>query len=343
MATECNEQVEHWVGVDVAKTTFDAALVRDGQRYPHTPLSAVPVRHFARTQVGAKELVEWLDSQLESPDSVRVCMEATGAYSTQLATWLLNERVALQPAIVNPARSCAFIDSLGLRNKTDQLDARALGFYGVERRPVAYEPPTKVMAELRALSRYRSNLVAAKGAESNRAGEPVVSRQVASMQKRRLRQFKRDVERLDTQIAALVHKTPQLKSDIDALTAIYGVGMVTAVVVLTEMGDLRRFGKARQLSAFAGMSPRIRQSGTSVNAKSHLCKQGNSRTRQALYMAAMTTIRGNNDLQRAYRRLLNQGKTHMAALGAVMRKLLCLMRAILISGKPYQAHFQLGG
>lgn len=343
LLVDSKQEAVHWVGVDVSKATFDAGLVRDAQRYPHTPLGAVPARQFARTAAGARALVEWLDGLVESAADVRVCMEATGAYSTELAQWLLAERPSLAPAIINPAHSAAFIKSLGLRNKTDKIDARALGFYGMERRPAPYEPPTRAMAELRALSRYRTRLVQAKVAESNRAGEPVVSRKVAALQRRRIRQLDRDIGNMDKQINALIQKTPELERDFEALTAIYGVGAVTAVIVLSEMGDLRRFGRARQLTAFAGISPRIRESGTSVMGKAHLCKQGNGRVRQALYLAAMTTIRGNNDLQRTYQRLLDNGKTHMAALGAVMRKLLCLMRAILVSGKPYQPLRQLGG
>ena len=118
---------------------------------------------------------------------------------------------------------------------------------------------------------------------------------------------------------------------------------MTAVTVRTELGDLRRFERARQLTAFAGMSPRIVESGTSIAGKPHLCKQGNRRVRHALYMAAMTAIRGQNDLQRCYQRLVAKGKSHMSALGAIMRKMLCLLRALLISGKPYQPVYRSGG
>ena len=326
----------HWVGIDVAKATFDAGLVRGEQRFPHTPLSAVPARHFERTEQGVMELLGWLDGLVKNHETVHVCMEATGAYSTELAVWLLKKRPALRPAIVNPARSAAFIKSLGLRNKTDKLEARALGFYGVERRPAAFEPPSRTMAELRALSRYRSRLVEEKVAEGNRAGEPAMSKSVARMQQRRLRQIERDIETLNQKMKALVDKTPKLKQDIETFTAVYGIGFVTAVIVRTELGDLRRFERARQLTAFAGMSPRIVESGTSLAGKPHLCKQGNSRVRHALYMAAMTAIRGQNDLQCCYQRLVAKGKSHMSALGAIMRKMLCLLRALLISGNPYQ-------
>jgi hypothetical protein len=68
--------VYHWAGVDVAKDTFDAALVLGGQRYPQTPLGQVPARRFARTEQGVAAFVAWLDELIGKKDAVRVCMEA---------------------------------------------------------------------------------------------------------------------------------------------------------------------------------------------------------------------------------------------------------------------------
>lgn len=333
---ERNVTVCHWAGLDVAKASFDASLVRAEQHYPHTPLGQVPARHFARTRAGVKAFVAWLDELVDGDAPVRVCMEATGSYSAELAGWLLEARATLKPSIVNPAYTSAFIKSLGLRNKTDKLDARGLGFYGVERRPVAYEPPRRAVMELRELSRRRSTLVEAKTAEGNRAAEPVLNKTVIKIQKRRLRALDRDINELNKAIRKLVDADPELKQDVAALMAMKGVGIVTAVVVRTELGDLRRFEQARQLSAFAGLSPRVFQSGTSVSGKTRICKRGNARVRATLYMAAMATTRGNNDFARFYQRLVARGMEAMAALCAVMRKMLCVMRAILISGKPYE-------
>jgi len=168
--------------------------------------------------------------------------------------------------------------------------------YGVEREPVAYEPPTPEHAELQALSRYRDALVRERTAAGNRAEEGSASRVVRRVQAKRLRL-------LD--------------------------------------GDLRRFHKARQLTAFAGVSPRIYQSGTSVNGRPRMCKKGSPRVRHVLYLAALTTIRGNNDLQRTYQRLLDEGKLPMVAIGAVMRKLLIVMRALLITETTYGPDWKL--
>lgn len=332
-------EVCHWVGADVSKATFDAGLVLADQRFPHTPLGAVPTHEFARTREGVEAFLGWLDERLAeagAPGAVRVCMESTGAYSTQLAVWMLEARPELRPAIVNPAQTAAFFKSMALRNKTDRLDARALGFYGVERGPLAFEPLTKEMARLRCVCRYRSALVEQKVAEGHRAGEEQASPKVARMQQRRIRQLARDIESLEKEMRGIVGASAALSEDLATLSSIHGVGFITAVTVMTELGDLRRFDTTRQLAAFAGLSPRTVSSGTSVRGRTRLCKQGNSKVRATLYMAAMQTTRKDNDLARCYHRLVAAGKPKRVALCAVMRKILCVMRRLLLNRTTYR-------
>ncbi len=326
----------HCVGADVAKSTFDAALVRCDQHYPDTPLREIPARTFERSVRGVQAFLAWLDAQGVDATNVRVVMESTGNYSIELALWMLAQRPTLRPAIANARHTSAFIKSMGVRNKTDRIEARALGFYGIERRPPAYEIPSPEAAELRALSRYRDGLVRERTTLKNRLKETRESTFVRKNQTKRLRLLTGDIERVEKQMKTHVEKHEALARDIELLMSIYGVAFINATTILAELGDLRRFTLARQLSAFAGMSPRHHQSGSSIRGRSRLCKQGNPRVRQCLYLSAMAAIRGNNQMRKTYRRLLDQGKPRMVALGAIMRKLLTLMRAILISEKRFQ-------
>ncbi len=336
-AQSVSEQV-HWVGVDVAKRTFDAALVRGGQKWSFTPLSCVPVRSFARTRAGVREFLAWLDSLAcgdKTPVSARAVMEATGRYSIELAVWMAELLPSLAPAIEPPQQTAAFMKSLGLRGKTDRMEARALGFYGAERQPRAYQPAGREETLLRDLVRYREFLVEQRVAEQNRAQEMKHCPLVAKMAGRRLARIDKDIEKVEQEMRKAAENDPGLSSDIGHLCTIYGVGFIVAATIRAELGDLRRFAKAKQLTAYAGLSPSVRQSGTSVNGRAHMDKRGNPRVRKALYLSAMVAVRGKNDLQQYYVKLRDEGKSPMSALGAVMRKLLVLMRAILISGKPF--------
>jgi len=338
VAEKKNSEDPYWVGADVAKQTFDAALIRPGQHYPETPLRQVPVATFPRSVEGVKTFLSWLAGQLHGSTSglaIRMVMEATGSYSVELAGWVNELCPALAPAIANPRQTSAYLQSMGLRNKTDRVEARALAFYGAERRPAPYETPTPERAELRALSRHRDTLVEDKVREELRSQEPFTSKLLAALRKRHLAQLKRDIAKIEARMRDLVEKTPDLKRDVDLLRSIPGVAFITSTVVLSELGDLRRFDRARQATAFAGVTPRLIDSGTSVHGRPVLSKRGNPRIRQALYLSAMVSIRICGPLKDFYDRLVCKGMKKKAALCAVMRKMITLMRAILIHQTPY--------
>ena len=337
------EQALYWIGADVSKKTFDAALVRPGEHYPATPLREVPAATFARTLEGVKEFLSWVAAllrEVSSPASVRMVMEATGSYSVQLVGWLNEQCPALAPAIANPRQTSAYLDSMQLRNKTDRVEARALAFYGAERRPAPYEVLSPERLELRALSRHRDALVAEKVREQNRGEEPFVSKLLARLHKHRLAQLQRHIAKIEARAKDLIDRVPELRRDAKLLRSLPGVAFVTSMVVLAELGDLRRFRRARQVTAFAGLTPRAKQSGTSVHAPAVLCKRGNPRIRQTLYMAAMAAIRKRGPLKDFYDRLVAKAMNAKAALCAVMRKMLTMMRSLLIHETPYDPQWK---
>jgi transposase len=341
-----SEKVQAWAGQDVSKATFEAALWLPLAVGAARDLRDLPVRVFPRTPEGAREFLAWADAHLapygtaEAPQPVfRVVMEATGKYSEELAVWLLAERLTVEPAIINPQMACHFRKSLAFRNNTDAIAARALARYGADRRPARHEPLSKEHAELRDLSRYRQTLVEEQTAEKNRAGEGSQSPLVCRMQQRRLRKLARDIERIEKEMKKALAKLPDLQRDAELIDGIYGVGFITAAAVVAELGDLRRFSRSRQLTAFVGTAPCNQESGSSVRKRPRMSKAGEPRVRALLYMCAMSTVGGDNEFADLYHRLLRNGKNKKAALGAIMRKLLVVMRAIVISGEPYQPHF----
>jgi transposase len=331
-----NETVLHWVGMDVAASTFDAAVANPGMYANATTFRQLPTRTFNRTPEGVKECVSWLRTQLpaQTPLPARVVMEATGMYSIQLTALLCEQCPELQPAIVNPEWTTAFRDSLGLRNKTDCMDARALAFFGMERRPEPYEPLSPQQAELRALNRCRDGLIETRKVHENQLAQAPESALVKKTLKKIVAHIAKQIETIEKEMRRVIHGCADLKRDYDLLTSIPSVGFVTAAVILGEIGDLRRFGSSRQIGAHAGVTPRKVESG-SCNRPGRMSKKGNARVRQALFMAALSATVFNPLMRAAYKRLTTNGKKPMVAIGAIMRKLIVLMRAIVVSGKPF--------
>ena len=331
-----NETAMHWVGIDVAQGTFDAAVASPGQHANASSFKRLPVATFDRTPEGVRQFVLWLRGYVPAQDPlpVRVVMEATGPYSVELTALLCKECPELRPSIANPERTSAFRKSLGLRNKTDRMDARALAFFGLERHPDPYEPLSPAQAELRALSRCRDGLIETQKALENQLGQDAPSPLVRKTLKRIIAATQKSVDTIEKDMKRVIRSNEGFQRDYDLLTSIPGVGFVTAAVVLAEFGDLRRFGCARQIGAHAGVTACRDESGQRKRP-GHISKKGNAHVRKILYMAAMSASTFNPHMRTVYRRLTARGKEPMVALVVIMRKLLVLMRAIIVTGRPF--------
>jgi transposase len=324
-------QALRFQGFDIAKATFDVAHWGD-EAFPAMTLSTFP-----RTREGARAWLATLAPQ--DLERTAVVMESTGGYSEELAVWLLEAQPLLHIAIVNPFLVKSFGRSLALRNKTDRLDARLLARFGQDRQPGPWHPLPPVQAELRALARTRAHLVRLRVSLGNRLGEHAGPSSAARKAQQSV------LKALDTQILALERNILNLTQldeglgrDMALAQSVPGVGPITAAVVLAEAGDLRRFNRRGDLAAFLGVSPRVFQSGTSVHGRTRMCRMGGGHARSALYMAAVAASRNKGALGAFYRRLVEAGKPKRSALGALMRKLILAMRAVLIQGTPYQEH-----
>lgn len=119
---------------------------------------------------------------------------------------------------------------------------------------------------------------------------------------------------------------------VDLLMSIKGVDTFLALVIHAEIGDVRRFPTADALCAYAGLVPRVRQSGDSV-VHGRITKQGPSTLRWALEMGAGIAIRYDNPLGQKYRALRQRGKKASVAKTAIAHKLLRVIHAMLSRGE----------
>lgn len=128
----------------------------------------------------------------------------------------------------------------------------------------------------------------------------------------------------------------QLKKDEETkiLKSIRGIGRWTAVVLRLEMGPFGRFHSDRAAVAFAGLDPRVRQSGDVVQ---HLgiSRRGREQVRACLYMPMLTALRDNPVFKEFYARLRAEGKIHMVAITACMAKMIRIAYACVVSGQMF--------
>jgi len=130
---------------------------------------------------------------------------------------------------------------------------------------------------------------------------------------------------------------PRLRAQRALLVTIPGIGETTAAVLIAELFD-KPYTRARQAAAFAGLVPRIVESGT-LRGRSRLSKIGPGRLRKALYLPAVAALRCNPTIRAVRARLQAAGKPPMVIIGAAMRKLIHLAFGVLKSGKAYQSTY----
>lgn len=138
---------------------------------------------------------------------------------------------------------------------------------------------------------------------------------------RQLRWLEGEQERLDGQVVSLAW-SPRYATAMQEITQLCGVGVLTALVFLTEMGDLRRFTNRRQIAAYLGVVPSSNESGEANDRKGHITRQGPSRVRKVLCQATWSRVRNDAEEKAAYERIKAKNPKHKKiAVVASMRRL----------------------
>ncbi len=232
------------------------------------------------------------------------------------------------------------------RVKNDRRDAANLAdLLRMGRLPEAWIAPRE-LRELRELVRYRAKLVALRSGLKAQvhsvlakegvpvpysdlfgvAGNQLLDRlELAPAYHQRLVSLRELIEVFDGHIARFEAESQARLADdpgYHVIQAICGVGPVLAGVFVAEIGDVTRFARPEQLCAWAGLTPRHRES-DQVIRRGHITKQGSKLVRWAAVEAA-TRQRGATKIQVDYRRLAERRGTPIARVAAA-RKLLTLV------------------
>jgi transposase len=308
------------LGLDIAKHKLDACL-RVGTRSQH--------QQFDNTPAGLKALRAWCQ-RLGQP-APRTVFEATGCYgdlaaqTLHVAGWFIH--------LANPRRIKDYARSLGRRNKTDRIDADLIAAFGQTRVLPRWEPPAPALQVLRALLRRLADLQGLQQAELNRqdaaASSVLVTKSLARVQ----RALAKEIAQLEGQLAAHLHAHRDLLADVERLCAVPGLGLKSAWWLCAEVP--RHLPNARAAAAWLGVSPRVRQSGTTLRATAPVGSDGNRHLRRVLFMAAMTARRCNPRLRAFADRLAANGKSKLSVIIAVLHKLLKIAFAMLKEHSSY--------
>lgn len=312
-----------FAGIDVSAATL------------HVVVDDKPAAEFANDAKGHAAIAALLTKR---GGAVRVVVEATSLYHLDLCTKLANTE-GCEVMVANPRLSYAFTQAQGRRAKTDAVDAGVLRDFARTMTFVAWAPPAPEVVELRSLARYVDQLncdaTALKNqlhAASATASIPAFVRE--SLQKRIL-EITAEIARGAGAMEELAKRHDYIAKHIRNLTTAPGIGETTATRLVAEFLVLDATMTSKEISAWAGLDPRPRESGTSVRGKRPISKRGNGRVRHALFMPAMAVSHRDNEFGAFYQRVAERSAAKMIAVTATMRKMLCVTWAMFRKNAKY--------
>lgn len=308
-------------GIDISKKVFDVYSLGNGYK------------QFANDENGFKLLLR------ELPEHALVIMEATGYYHYRLAQYLYKKEIAV--SVVNPLSVKRFIQMRLAKIKTDKSDAKAIFEYGFQNKVPLYNALTDVQAECHQLfslldiyvKQRTATKIKIKGEES--LGKP--SRFVYVSLKRNLKHLDSEISGLETRLLELVKQDQH--DQLNLLKSIPGLGTKTALFLIVVTDGFRKFENAKQLCSYVGITPTIRESGSSIRGRSRISKIGNKKLRNLLFLCAFSASKYNKACKELYERIVAKGKSKKLALIAVANKILKQAFAIAKSGLPYDENF----
>lgn len=323
-----------FVGVDIAATTATVAWMRPGEKVCR------PVM-IEQTPEGYTNLERKLRATGAAPIEVLVVMEATGSYWITLATRLV--QAGFQVSVINPAQAHHFAKALLKRAKTDAIDAQTLTQLAMMLRPAPWTPPPQIYYELQQRLAQRDALLDLQQQVRNQLHAleqlPEVITTVRERFESLLATFAAQLGTVEAEIMEVWQQDATWATAAQRLQSIKGIGWVTAAWTLVTTLNFTTCDTVEGLTAYAGLAPMPRQSGTSVWHRPTIGHTGNGRLRTAFYMATLSAAQHNPLIKAFYTRLRTAGKPEKVARCAAARKLLHIAWAVVTKAQDFDPNY----
>jgi transposase len=299
--------MDKFAGIDISKDSLDLCIEPDNE-----------VLHVAYDDKGIAQVVK----RLTQVAPTLIVMEATGGLEMRLASELAAK--GLPVAVINPRQARDFAKATGQLAKTDLVDAAVLAAFARAIRPAVRPIKDVDTRELDDLVTRRRQLIDMRVQETLRLGtaskvqRKSLAGHIAWLDKR--------IVKLDDDLSKRLRASDAWRTKDDLLQGIPGVGAVTTLTLLAKCPELGALNR-RQIAALVGVAPRANDSGKHRGKR--FVWGGRADVRAVLYMATISAIRCNNDINAFAQRLKQAGKPAKVVIVACMRKLLTIMNAMV--------------
>jgi transposase len=297
----------NFVGIDVAKDSMEVT-VNEGKEH----------WEYANDEYGLAKLL----AKMKRLAPALIVMESTGGYEITIAAELQSHKYPV--AVVNPRHIRDFARSVGILAKTDILDARVIARFAATVKPTPRNLPTANNQKLGAILMRRRQVIAMLTAEKNRLHQADMA--VKTRIEEHVAWLKKELDDINKELKRFIEDNLEWKEKNDIIQSVPGVGPNLATTLMADFPELGKLNR-KQIAALGGVAPFNRDSGTLRGKRS--IWGGRDSVRTATYMSTFVAIRYNPVLKSYFLRLRDAGKPYKVAIVACMRKLLCILNAML--------------
>ncbi len=272
------------------------------------------------------------------------CMEHTGIYNLPLVKYLkgIEAKIWIESGV-------QIKKSMGLvRGKNDQVDAYRIALYAFDKRMQMklWKAPREVVEHLSALLAQRSRLIKGQKQfqapikEQSRFWDKNIAKPIEKSSNNVLKVMANEVVEIEKKILDLIKSDERLNELYAYITSVKGIGFVTAAHIIASTNEFISISEPKKFACYAGVVPFEHTSGTSVKGRTRVSNMANKNIKMLLHLSAITTIRGDGDMNQYYQRKVAEGKNKMSVINAIRNKLVLRIFACVREKRKYEKNYQ---
>ena len=307
------EDVKYFIGIDVAKDNL-AVFFSETNKYIEIPNDENSLKEYFK--------------DIKKRESL-VVLETTGGYEDICINWLYMNGFKIFR--VNTKKFKYFKSGLGKNAKTDKIDAKMLATYGkhmlIDDSVFLWKPKPKENEKLRQTLRYLNELIKTRAAEKTKLKSPGLGLMKDAIEET-IAFLDEKIKKLTEQIESEINSSEDFKKKLKILTQYKGIGEKTATELILNLPELGKIPHQR-IACLAGVAPVANDSGKSEGRRSTKKCGVRAEVKKAMYIAALSAKKYNEQIKTFNDRLMARGKRKMVAIIACMRKMLKHLNAIM--------------
>jgi len=327
--------VKNFVGIDVSKGFFDAAIIvilKGRWDFIH--------QKFDCTAEGFKAFYKWMKQHINGAECETViCMEYTGIYNWPITEFLSGTKFVLCLEMAMQIKL-----SLGVqRGKNDKLDAERIAEYAYVQREKLKQwlPSGKVIEKLQHLMAARERIITASKMlevpvnEFTQAGNIEMAAILVKIHKPLLGALQKTLAKIEKQLEKTLQEDETIQALYARITSVKGIGRVIGIYLIIYTKGFTILADKKKLGSYTGVVPFDHTSGKTVKKRSKTSHMTNAKLRSNLSMGARSAMIWDPELKLYAEKKMKEGKSYGWCITAVSNKLLARVVACVNNQRNY--------